>query len=281
MENKQIKVICPAKINLDLRVFKKDPKTGFHNIKSIMQAISLFDTLKISLNSSNKITLKGDSKEIPYDETNLCYKAAKLFLDEIKVETGVDIIIEKKIPVAAGLAGGSTDASGVLIGLNSLFNNKLDDITIEKLANSLGSDLNFCLKGGTALCTGRGEIITPMPFYKFNLALIKPKDLKISAKTAYSLFDELEIESDMRNDLEFALLKKGNYPQIHYLRSFNFQMSGSGPTFFQRDKNIDEKKFDKNSYLIINNLYSIDHGVKLISWLISRFAVQLCSGVFF
>lgn len=255
---KQIKIKCPAKINLDLRVFKKDEKTGFHPIKSIMQAINLFDKLTIKLLNSPDIVLKGNSKEIPYNEDNICYKAAKLFFQTIKSNNGCEIDIEKNIPVCAGLAGGSTDAAGVLYGLNKLHNNPLSKEKLHELASTLGSDLNFCLKGGTKLCTNRGEKLTSMPFYKFNLSLVKPKNLKISAKDAYKAFDELKEESNMRNDLEFALLDK--HEELKYLHELGLQMSGSGPTYFLRDKNVDIK-LDSSKYLIINDLSSIDCGV--------------------
>ena len=166
---KKIKIQCPAKINLDLRIFKKDPVTGFHPLKSIMQTISLFDYLTITLEEGSKITLSGTSKEIPYDESNLCYKAAKLFLDEIKKDYKINIYIEKNIPVCAGLAGGSTNAAGTLYGLNKLLNYPLSLEELHNLASKLGSDLNFCLIGGTKLCTGKGDKLTDMPFYDFKL----------------------------------------------------------------------------------------------------------------
>lgn len=255
---KTIKIQCPAKINLDLRVFPVD-KTGFHPIKSIMQTINLFDYLTISIEEGDNIILTGDSNDIPYNEDNLCYKATKLFLNTINKKALVKINIQKNIPIAAGLAGGSTDAAGTLFGLNKLFDNLLKKEELHKLAQQLGSDLNFCLEGGTKLCTGRGEKLLNMPFYDFKLSLIKPKNLKISASEAYKAFDNLKKESNMRNDLEFALLEDGKYEEIKYLSSLGFQMSGSGPTYFLRDKNIDI--IDKN-YLVINNLNSINYGVK-------------------
>lgn len=255
---KEIKVKCPAKINLDLRVYPLDKKTGFHPIKSIMQTINLFDILTIKLNDGNNIKLFGTSDEIPYDEKNICYKAIKLFLEKINKEYNIEVFIEKNIPVCAGLAGGSTDAAGVLFGLNKLLDYPLGLSELHKLALELGSDLNFCLEGGTKLCTGRGEKMVEMPFYNFKLSLIKPKNLKISAREAYEAFDNLKEESKMRNDLEYALIDK--YEQLQYLSSLGLQMSGSGPTYFLRDKNIDFK-VDENEYLIINNLNSIGHGV--------------------
>ncbi len=257
---KQIKIKCPAKINLDLRVFPLDKKTGFHSIKSIMQTINLFDFVTIKLNEGNDIKLFGTSNEIPYDEKNICYKAAKLFFEKINKTYDVEINIEKNIPVCAGLAGGSTDAAGVLYGLNKLLDYPLSLKQLHALAQELGSDLNFCLEGGTILCTGRGEILTKMPFYNFKLSLVKPKYLKISAKEAYGAFDLLKKESNMRNDLEFALLETKKYPELEFLSSLGLQMSGSGPTYFLRDKNFDVK-IDLNDYLVINDLNSVDHGV--------------------
>jgi len=254
-----IKVKCPAKINLDLMVCDIDKKTGYHNIKTIMQAINLFDYITIKLKEGADIVLGGTDVEIPYNEDNLCYKAARIFLEKIQKNYSTDIFIEKNIPVAAGLAGGSTDAAGVLYGLNKLHNNILNDDELNELASKLGSDLNFCLKGGTKLCTGRGERIIDMPFFEFDLSLVKPKNLKILAREAYSAYDELKKESTMRNDLEFALIDK--YEELQFLNSKGMQMTGSGPTYFIRKKEIDFE-IDENKYLVINNLKSVPYGVK-------------------
>ena len=120
---KNITVKCPAKINLTLEVVNKR-EDGFHNIKSIMQMIDLYDTLEIAIseNPENEILLSGNSDEIPYNEKNLVYKAADLFFQETGI-CGIktEIYIDKKIPVSAGLAGGSTDAAGVIFGLNEIF----------------------------------------------------------------------------------------------------------------------------------------------------------------
>ncbi len=255
---KEIKIKCPAKINLDLRVFPLDKKTGFHPIKSIMQTINLFDYLTIKTQEGSSINLLGSSNEIPYNEKNICYRAIELFLDKIQKKAAVEVYIEKNIPVCAGLAGGSTDGAGVLYGLNKLFDYPLSLAELNELALVLGSDLNFCLVGGTKLCQGRGEKITEMPYFDFNLTLIKPKNLTISAKEAYQAFDNLKSESNLRNDLEFALLDK--YEELRYLNSKGFQMSGSGPTFFARTKELN-CTIDREKYLVIENLKSINHGV--------------------
>jgi len=258
---KIIKIECPAKINLDLKVYPLDKTTGFHKIKSIMQTISLYDYLTVKLSEGNEIILSGTSSEIPYNEKNLCYRAAGLFLESINKNYKIDIHIEKNIPVEAGLAGGSTDGAGVLYGLNKLLNNPLSDKKIHDIAASIGSDLNFCLKGGTQLCEGKGDDMTELPFEDFKLSLVKPKKLKISTKEAYKAFDLISEKPNIPNYLEFAILDK--YKELQYLRSKGLQMSGSGPTYFLKGKNID---FDINEeeYLVINNLKSVNHGVREI-----------------
>ncbi len=255
----EIKIKCPAKINLDLRVYPLDKKTGFHPIKSIMQTINLYDYLTIKIKEGNSIKLEGNSDEIPYDEKNICFFAIEAFLNKIGQKKEVEVYIEKNIPVCAGLAGGSTDAAGVLFALNKLFDYPLSLTELNELAYTLGSDLNFCLIGGTKLCQGRGEKITQMPFFSFDLTLVKPKNLKISAFEAYSAFDKLKTESNLRNDLEFALIDK--YEELKYLNSLGMQMSGSGPTFFIRQKKLDFE-IDKKNYLVIENLSSTDKGVE-------------------
>lgn len=253
---KTIKIKCPAKINLDLKVYPINDD-GFHPIKSIMQTINLFDFLTITVSDGNKIKLNGNSAEIPYDENNICHKAAKSFLETINQKYKIEIFIEKNIPVCAGLAGGSTNASGVLYGLNKLLNSPLNKFQLHKLASQLGSDLNFCLEGGRQLCEGRGEILTKQDFIEFPITLIKPKNLKISAREAYQAFDNLKEKSNMPNDLEFALLDK--YDELKFLHSLNLQMSGSGPTYFIKKEKLN-LKLDEN-YQIIENLKTINHGV--------------------
>lgn len=257
---KEITVKCPAKINLDLKVFPVDKITKFHPIKSIMQTINLFDYLTVSVENGDSILLEGNSDEIPYSEKNICHKAAKLFFEKINKNYKCKIYIEKNIPVCAGLAGGSTDGAGVLYALNKLFDNKLNKQEIHDLLACLGSDLNFCYEGGRILCEGRGEKLTKLNFEDFSITLVKPKNLKISAKEAYEAFDNLKEKSTMPNDLEFALLNK--YEELKFLHSKGLQMSGSGPTFFIKKEKIN---FELNDdYLIIDNLKTINHGVLAI-----------------
>lgn len=279
---KQIKVKCPAKINLTLEILNKR-EDGFHNIQSVMQTIDLFDYLTISIEESEKleIELSGTSNEISYDEKNLVYKAAKLFFEKLPFTTHnsrLTIFIEKNIPIAAGLAGGSTDAAGTLYGLNKLFDNILTKEELHALCAKLGSDLNFCLEGGCQLTTSRGEILEPLPFQEFNLSLIKPKKLGISAKEAYTKFASLEnkpnlnmtekmisalknnenIEKYLQNDLEIALLD--DYSELKEIKT-NYPkslMSGSGSTFFVLQEKI--SPFSEK-FWIKEKLKSIPEGV--------------------
>ena len=297
---KAITVKCPAKINLTLEILNRR-EDGFHNIQSVMQTIDLFDILTIKIEESNylgkifKIKLSGTSDEIPYDEKNLVYKAAELFFrckdaktqrckekncSPIQLFTYSTFIhIEKNIPIAAGLAGGSTDAAGTLWGLNKLFDNVLSNQELHALCSSLGSDLNFCLEGGCQLATSRGEILKKMPFQELNVSLIKPKHLGISAKEAYAKFSQLRtkpnlnmteklidalksgntnLEEFIHNDLEIALIC--DYKELQNIKDTYPQslMSGSGSTFFVLKANVN--KINDNFWLKIG-LKSIPYGI--------------------
>lgn len=264
---KSIKIQCPAKINLSLKVTGKRDD-GFHNIESIMQTISLYDYLTISMIESEKniISLSGNSDEIPYNESNLVYKAAKMFLEE-KVETPkkVVIYIEKNIPISAGLAGGSTDAAGTLYGLNKLNGNILSDLELHDMASRLGSDLNVCLQGGCLLCMGRGEKITPRLYNEYDVSLIKPKELGISAKEAYTKFSKKFAISDngradYANDLEWAVFE--DYEQLKYIKEKypSAMMTGSGSTYFSLEEDFEAE----DGYWVQNCISTTPEGVKQI-----------------
>ena len=248
----KIKVNCPAKINLTLEIVNKR-EDGFHNIKSIMQTISLYDylTIEVKKNSEAKILLSGNSTEIPYDEKNLVYKACRLFMEKSGIKADVNIYIEKNIPIAAGLAGGSTDAAGTLLGLNELLESPFNRSELHTLCSLLGSDLNVCLEGGCILAEGRGEKITKINSnLKLPVTLIKPKNLGISAKEAYGKYAELKekpqnnmtekmldaisngmaINKFLYNDLENAIFN--DYTELQSIKSSfpDSIMSGSGST---------------------------------------------------
>lgn len=279
--SRELRVKCPAKINLTLEILNKR-EDGFHNIQSVMQAIDLFDILTINLEKSDKfsILLSGTSEEIPYDEKNLVHKAILLFVEQANLAPyKISVHIEKNIPIAAGLAGGSTDAAGTLWGLNKIFGDVLSAKELHVLCAKLGSDLNFCLEGGCQLATGRGEILDKLPFKEFNVSLIKPKTLGISAKEAYTKFAQLknkpnlkmteklveelksgviDIKKFLHNDLEFAVIS--DYRELLKIKTIfpKSIMSGSGSTFFVLENNIDEIDDD---FWIKTNLKSIPYGV--------------------
>lgn len=263
-----IKVQCPAKINLDLKIINKR-EDGFHNLESVMQTISLYDYLTITVEESDivEIILDGSSKEIPYDERNLVYKAVKLFLDKVKISAKVNIYIEKNIPIAAGMAGGSTDAAGALYGLNKLYNEVLTIEQLHLLSASLGSDLNVCLMGGRVQTSGRGEKVFQLPYEEFAVNLIKPVNLGISAKEAYSKFAnkianniDLDSRKNFVNDLEWAVLE--DYDELRYIKN-NYPtsiMTGSGSTYFSLDVEFKEEQ----GFWIRNGLKSTIYGVKQV-----------------
>ncbi|MBE6542927.1 MAG: 4-(cytidine 5'-diphospho)-2-C-methyl-D-erythritol kinase [Ruminococcaceae bacterium] len=160
--NKMIKEKAYAKVNLYLEVLDKLP-SGYHNIDTVMQTVTLCDevTLNCEKGESIEIVITCDNGEVPCDSRNTAYKAAELFLEEIKENARVEIDIEKKIPMCAGLGGGSADAAAVLRGLNKMYGNRL---TLEELCDiglRVGADVPFCIKGGATLCGGIGEIFTP------------------------------------------------------------------------------------------------------------------------
>ena len=278
---KKIRIKCPAKINLTLEIVNKRDD-GFHNIKSIMQLINLYDFLTIKIKKSNapKITLSGNSENIPYDEKNLVYKATDLFLKTAGIKSySVDIYIEKNIPISAGLAGGSTDGAGTIYGLNLLFDKLFSDTKLNELCAMLGSDLYVWLNGVCTLATSRGEITKKLPDTKSNVTLIKPKNLGISAGEAYSSYSKKEIKPHnnmtekmlialldgdditpyLYNDLEYAVFD--SYKELQEIKSKYPQsiMSGSGSTYFVLE-NLTNNKMGDN-YEFINNLSFISHGV--------------------
>lgn len=254
-----ITINANAKINLTLDILGKRTD-GYHEVSMIMQSINLFDTLTFAkLDKQDGIVLHGDVKGVEKPQDNLIYKAAKLFLDTYKVDSGIEINLIKRIPVAAGLAGGSTDAAAVFRGLNQLFELNIGINDLCKLAEQLGSDIPFCLMGGTMLATGRGEIlqeISAMP--KTSLVLVKPK-VDISTAWVYKNYHKVESMVSHPNNkaMRKALLKKdlvdictnlGNvleyvtipaHTEIAEIKTklqeygaIKAMMSGSGPTVF-------------------------------------------------
>ena len=158
---KSVEVQVPAKVNLQLSVGPKE-SDGYHEVVTVFQAISLFDTLKISRSNQFEIALKGDYVNgVPTDQSNLVYKAVHLMSEKFDTDNSLEIEINKSIPVAGGMAGGSADAAATLLGIDQLFGLGLSKDELSEVARNLGSDVPFMLHGGTAVGRGRGDEITP------------------------------------------------------------------------------------------------------------------------
>ncbi len=201
----QITVLANAKINLALDVLNRRPD-GYHTVRMIMQSLSLCDTLTLRKTEQPGISLLALNPEhypdVTWDENNLIYKAARLFLDTYPVEGGVQITIDKQIPSAAGLAGGSSDAAATLKGLNQLFGKGLSVEELQKLGLRLGADIPYCLQLGTALSEGIGEILTPLkPAPGLYCTLVKPA---ASVSTKY-VYEHLNLADAAHPDIDAAL----------------------------------------------------------------------------
>lgn len=248
---------APAKINLTLDALYKRTD-GFHELETIMTTIDLADRIDLFLREDQKITLESSSGLVPHDERNLAYRAALLLQEKIGVKKGVHIRIDKHIPVAAGLAGGSSDAAATLRGCNRLWDLGLTETELIELAAELGSDVPFCVYSGTALAKGRGEILIPLPTPPLCwVVMAKPP---ISVPTA-DIFQRLvvdQIKNRPNTEEMVKAIKLRNYQSIiqnldNVLEPVTFQlypevekikekikqfgtdgvlMSGSGPTVF-------------------------------------------------
>ena len=269
----KVKIPAYGKINLFLDI-KNVREDGFHNLEMVMQSIKLHDNITL-VPSKKGINITTDSKEIPTDESNLAFQAAKAVMQKTKIEKGVNIHIDKNIPVAAGLAGGSTDAAAVIKGMNRLFELELDFSLMHELAAGLGSDVPFCIKGGTAFAKGRGEILNWLsPLKKKWVILIKPPQ-KVSTKEVYQLYDKKNIDLEIPVQKLIKIIKdkdsldikdgwanvlepvtKAIIDEIEVIeeklidQGFNFtMMTGSGPTVFSL---IDKDQVDKAKEVVKN-----------------------------
>jgi 4-diphosphocytidyl-2-C-methyl-D-erythritol kinase len=194
-----------AKINLGLDITGRR-EDGYHDLKTIMQQIELCDVIKLYFEAEisgseepGQILISCDNTTIPADETNLAYKAAKLLFDEFLITDSVLIDIEKRIPMTAGLAGGSTDAAAVLKGVNEYLGLGLSDEELIERGVKLGADVPFCIMGGTAYAEGVGEKLIPLGPLDDMTVLVAVPDTRVSTKWAYSNFDKLELQGEIRH----------------------------------------------------------------------------------
>lgn len=249
-------VKAPAKINLTLDVLHKR-QDGFHEVEMIMTTIDLADRLELTLLDSDKITILSHNRFVPDDQRNLAYQAAKLLKERFNVKKGVAISIEKAIPVAAGLAGGSSDAAATLRGLNKLWNLGLSLEELAELGSEIGSDVSFCVYGGTAIAKGRGEKITQLPAPPTCWIILAKPFIGVSTADVYRRLDlstmnhpqtSEMIAGIMENDYHKVCQNVGNvleevtlnvHPEVAQIKDqmkrFGADavlMSGSGPTVF-------------------------------------------------
>lgn len=254
---REIKLRALAKINLGLDVVGKR-EDGYHQVRMVMQTVRLYDQVKLSMRERSGITVKTNLFYLPVNEDNLVYKAAKLLMDEFGIHQGVMIDLKKFIPVAAGLAGGSSDAAAVLVGMNRLFQLGLSKGELMKRGVSIGADVPYCIMRGTALAEGIGEELTPLPAMPKCRILIAKPAVHVSTKFVYANLraNELtehpdidgQIEALRKGDLHSLADKMGNvletvtipaYPVIGEIKrvmmaggAIGAMMSGSGPTVF-------------------------------------------------
>lgn len=253
-----IKLKSRAKINLSIDVLGKR-QDGYHLVEMIMQTIDLYDLIEINEKDNDQITIKSTSDEIPLDCNNLVYKAANLIKKTFNINKGVEIHIKKNIPVAAGMAGGSSNAAAVLVGLNKLWNLDLSNQQLEEIGLKLGADVPFCINGGAVLASGIGEELTPIKGLTKDVCILVCKpDLFVSTKEVYECIDSKDIEKRPNNKFLIECLKNEDtrqlaenmfnvlegvtvdkHPVIQQIkdimtnnRALGAMMSGSGPTVF-------------------------------------------------
>ncbi len=179
-----------AKINLILDIISR-ADNGYHNLFMIMQSVDLHDTVEVETNDSGKITIECDTKGVPLDETNIAYKAAKSFFDFTNIEcTGLRIKLIKRIPHAAGLAGGSADGAAVIYALNEMYESDLSYIELVDIGLKVGADVPFCLFGSTRLAQRYGDVLSELPpMPECYIVICKPEQA-VPTKGAYKLYDE-------------------------------------------------------------------------------------------
>lgn len=246
-----------GKINLGLDVVRR-LENGYHEVRMIMQSVKLADIVTMKQISEDKIVVRTDQENLPCDERNLAYKAAKLMKEKYSVQDGVEIFLEKHIPMAAGMAGGSADCAAVLKGMNELFGLGLALEDMQKTGVKLGADVPYCLMGGCALSEGIGEVLTALKAPPACTVLLAKPDIDVSTKYVYEhlKLDTLERHPDidgMMQDIEEGNLEKlcgklenvlesvtgKEYPVIGEIEKIMKDagapaavMSGSGPTVF-------------------------------------------------
>lgn len=245
-----------AKINLGLDVIGR-LENGYHEVKMIMQTVGIFDVLTLT-KTSEGIVVSTDNGELPTDDNNLIYKAARLMIETYDIPHGVRIHLEKNIPIAAGMAGGSTDAAATFLGMNELFSLGASEEELRGLGVKIGADVPYCIMGGTALAEGIGEKLTRLPDAPDCCLLVAKPDINVSTKYVYEHLDAegVDIHPDIdgmreaieQGSLEGIVTRLGNVLEVVTVKKYTIieeikktmlsygakgsLMSGSGPTVF-------------------------------------------------
>ena len=268
----EITLKAMAKINLGLDVIRRR-EDGYHEVRMIMQTVNLYDELTFRKQPGDKVRLTANLRSLPTDGHNLIVKTAELLRKEFGIREGLSIHLKKKIPVAAGMAGGSTDAAAAFAGMNELFGLGLTLEELQKRAVSVGADVPYCLQGGTALSEGIGEILTELPSAPRCSVIIAKPPIHVSTRFVYEnlRLDSLEKHPDIDGILDS--IREGNilgvaerlenvletvtvsaYPIIQTIKdrmkelgAINSLMSGSGPTVFGIfvEKDMARRAYDK------------------------------------
>ncbi|MCI5481833.1 MAG: 4-(cytidine 5'-diphospho)-2-C-methyl-D-erythritol kinase [Lachnospiraceae bacterium] len=248
-----------AKINLGLDVLRRR-EDGYHEVRMIMQTVGIYDQIELVRQKEPGIRVKTNLFYLPENENNLVYKAAKLLMDEFSIEDGVFIDLNKYIPVAAGMAGGSSDAASVLYGMNRMFQLGLSRRELMERGVSIGADVPYCILRGTALAEGIGEKLTALPPMPKCWVLVAKPGISVSTKFVYENLHANELRPEQHPDIDAVMegIEAGNlrqtaqamgnvlelvtareHPVIEEIKAFmkkqgalNAMMSGSGPTVF-------------------------------------------------
>ena len=255
MDKLQLKAY--GKINLGLDVIRKRPD-GYHDLDMIMQMVDVYDDVIIEKKAGEEIVVKADAAVLSNGKDNLAYMAAKMLFDEFGIKSGVEITIHKRIPIAGGMAGGSSDCATTLIGINEMFNLGLSKQQLMERGVKLGADVPYCVLGGTAIARGIGEVLTPLPTPPQCHVIIAKPPISVSTAYVYGHIRPDEItkrpdieqmtlaikEQDLNklSDLLYNVMEEVTVSEYHVIEklksimlengALNSIMSGSGPTVF-------------------------------------------------
>lgn len=257
MQMDRVELKAMGKINLGLDVLGKR-ENGYHDVRMVMQTVYLYDQIALSKKQTPGIEVETNLFFLPLDENNLAYRAAQMLADEFHITDGIHIVLDKRIPVSAGMAGGSADAAAVLYGMNQMFGLGLTESGLKKRGVKLGADVPYCIMRGTVLAEGIGEELTPLTQCPRCYVLLAKPPVNVSTRFVYERFDSLSacehpdidgiIDGLNKQDIKRIASRMGNvlenvtiqeYPVIEEIKNvmkskgaLNAIMSGSGPTVF-------------------------------------------------